>query len=260
MPLRLRASLVCLLAALACGKTTEIAVEDPDPADVLYARGLEILEGERYLGIIPRVDYESAIATFQTLIDNYPYSEFAVLSELRIADAYFDNGKYEEALSFYRDFGDLHPQHERVPYTIYRSALCHVRRTRPDDRDQTPTREALVHLDRLLAEHPYSDHAAEGEELWRELRLKLARQILKIGDFYRFRGEYEAAAERYRALLSEYPGLGLDAQALFKLGLCYASLNRWNEAERLFQAVLQNYRHSDEALAAESRLRERGDG
>jgi len=259
LTLRPLASLLVPLA-LACGKDTDLEFEEPDPADVLYERGLEILEGEYYLGFIPRVDYEEAIATFQTIIDNYPYSEYAVLAELRIADSYYDDRKYEEALSFYRDFGDLHPQHEKVPYTVYRSAMCHVERIKRVDRDQTATREALVYLDKLLSNHPYSEYAHEAETLWRKLRRKLGKQVLGIADFYRGRGEYEAAAERYRSLLSEYPGLGLDAESLYKLGLCYEAMNRWPEAERVFQAVVQNYRDTDEALAAEGRLRERRDG
>jgi outer membrane protein assembly factor BamD len=260
---RASASSVLLAAALllaACAQPAPVEFEEPDPADVLYARGLEILKGERWLWVYKRVDYDAAIATFQTIIDNYPYSDFAVLAELRIADAYFEDERYEEALSYYRDFGDLHPQHEKVPYTIYRAALCHERRVKLPNRDQTATREALVYLDRLLAEHPYSEYTREAEETWRRLRRRLARQVMDIGDFYRFRAEYEAAAERYRSLLSEYPGLGLDAEALFKLGLSYEAMNRREEAERLFQAVLQNYRSTDEALAAEARLRARKDG
>ena len=153
-----------------------------------------------------------------------------MLAELAIADAYFDDEKYEEALSYYRDFTDLHPQHEKVPYTIYRSALCHQKRVHSANRDQTSTREALIFLDQLLAKYPYSEYAGDGEALWRELRTTLAEQVRDIGDFYLKRDEWESAAERYRSLLNEYPGLGLDAEALYKLGVCYAEMNRTEEA------------------------------
>jgi outer membrane protein assembly factor BamD len=248
----LLALVLCLGSA--CSKAPDVTFEEPDPADQLYNHGLEVLEGERVLGVLPRVDYKTAIEIFQAIIDNYPYSEYAVMAELKIADAYFDDRKYEEALSYYRDFSDLHPQHEKVPYTIYRSALCYERRVESANRDQTATREALTYLDRLLARYPHSEYATEAEELWRELRTLLARQAMEIGDFYRKRGEYESAAERYRSLLSEYPGLGLDAESLYKLGLCYAAMNRNVEAERVFQAVVQNYRDSEVAEEAEERL------
>lgn len=239
--------------AAACAKPPP-AFEEVEPADVLYQRGTTMLKGEPYLGIIPHVDYEDAIEVFQSIIDNYPYSEFAVLAELRIADSYFDDEKYEEALAYYRDFADLHPQHEKVPYTIYRAALCHERRMRSADRDQTPTREALLFLDRLLAHYPYSEYATEAEVLWRTLRTRLAEHVKRIGDFYMSRNEWESAAERYRTLLNEYPGLGLDADALYRLGLSYLRMNRTTEAESIFQAIVQNYQDSDVARDAEQRI------
>ena len=253
MVVRSIAAIATLIIAAGCAKSPPEFEEVP-PADQLYEQGQKILEGERVLGLWPRVDYAEAIETFQAIIDNYPYSEYAVLAELAIADAYFDDEKYEEALSYYRDFTDLHPQHEKVPYTIYRSALCHQRRVHAANRDQTSTREALIFLDQLLAKYPYSEYAGDGEVLWRELRTTLAEQVRDIGDFYLKRDEWESAAERYRSLLNEYPGLGLDAEALYKLGVCYAAMNRTEEAESIFQAIVQNYRESDVARDAADRI------
>ncbi len=48
---------------------------------------------------------------------------------------------------------------------------------------------------------------------------------MNIGNFYMKRSEYRSAADRFRSVLNEYPGLGLDAEALFKLGLCYREMN-----------------------------------
>jgi outer membrane protein assembly factor BamD (BamD/ComL family) len=89
-------AIAVVLVAMACAKGPPEFEEVP-PADELFAEGQQILEGTRYLGLIHRVDYDEAIETFQTIIDNYPYSEYAVAAELAIADAYFDDKKYEEA-------------------------------------------------------------------------------------------------------------------------------------------------------------------
>ncbi len=244
---------LALLAAAGCASTPP-EFEEPPPAEELYTEAMETLEGGKWLGVIPHVDYDGAIETFQAIIDNYPYSDFAVLAELRIADAYFEDQRYEEALSYYRDFADLHPQHEMVPYTVYRAALCHERRMRSTNRDQTATRDALVYLDRMLANYPNSEYATPSEALWRELRTRLAEQVQNIANFYMKREEYESAAERYRSLLNEYPGLGLDAVALYRLGLCYAAMNRRTEAENIFQAIVQNYGDSKVAENARERI------
>ena len=141
------AVIASLILVTGCAKPPP-EFEDVPPADELYEEGQKILEGTRILGVWTYVNFGKAIETFQAIIDNYPYSEYAVEAEPKIADAYFSDRKMEEALSYYRDFKDLHPDHPKVPYTIYRSALCHESQLEPKDRDQTATRSALVFLDR----------------------------------------------------------------------------------------------------------------
>ena len=249
-----------LLAALALVITTACSsspptFEDVPPAEELYEEALDILKGRSWL-FFRSTDYVRGIEKLQSIIGNYPYSDVAVLAELKIADAYFDDRRYDEALSYYRDFADLHPQHEKVPYTIFRSALCRERKMHAANRDQTATRDALLHLDRLLAKYPHSTEAREAEIMWRDLRTHLAENVSEIATFYMKREEYESAAERYRSLLNEYPGLGLDAEALYNLGVCYLEMRRIEESERIFQSIVQNYRDSEYATAAAKRIAE----
>ncbi len=240
---------LALLVAWGCASPPPTFDEIP-PAEELYQQGLETLEGRRILWFYRHVDYTAAIETFQAIIDNYPYSDYAVLAELKIADAYFDDGRYEEALSYYRDFADLHPQHEKLPYTLLQSALSYYHQTRSSDRDQKPTREALTYLERLMAKYPHSEQAQRAEELWRELRLRLASNEMRVADFYMDREEYESAAARYQQVLDDYPGLGLDAEALYQLGLCYLHTDEGAKARRAFQAIVEHYADSEMAPAA----------
>ena len=243
-----------LLQLTGCRTTPEPEFEDIPPADELYAEGLEVLDGSNVLWLYRYIDYDGAIETFQSIIDNYPYSEFAVEAELQIADAYFAAGKYEESLTYYRDFGDLHPQNPRVPYTIFRSALCHNEQVLKPSRDQTATIEALRYLDRLIVAYPNSEFADEAEKLWRELQIRSAEHIEGIADFYRDQQEYEAATERYRGLLNDFPGLGLDARILFKLADCYESLIRLDEADRIYRTIVAHYPESPYAFQANRRM------
>ena len=55
-------------------------------------------------------------------------------------------------------------------------------------------------------------------------------------------------------LLNEYPGLGLDAEALYQLAVCYTEMNRIEEAENIFQAIVQNYQDSEWADDAKQRI------
>ncbi len=244
-----------LVVAFSCAKEEPLFVEVP-PAEELYETGLEILKGRRVYFLFPTVDYDAAIEIFQTIIDNYPYHELAVQAELRIADSYFEDQRYDEALSYYRSFSDLHPQHERVPYTVLRSALCHYQQIHSINRDQTATREAQIYLEKLIRNYPYAAETREGEALLRALRTRLSRNMMQMGDFYLKRDEFQAAAERYRTVLNVYPGLGLDAEVLFKLGVCYENMMRKDEARRLFHVVVANYPKSDIARLASERIAE----
>ncbi|MEN8184014.1 MAG: outer membrane protein assembly factor BamD [Myxococcota bacterium] len=239
-----------LAGACASSPPVEMDFAEVPSAGDLYREGVAHLEEKRRFFFFRTRDYTEAIEAFQDVIDNYPYSDYGVLAELKIADAYYEQDRYEEALSYYRDFADLHPDHEQVPYTIYRSALCFVEQSHGPNRDQTATEEALVQLERLIDRYPHSTHTQEAEEIWRELRERLARHSMGIGDFYMDREEYQSAADRYRSVLNEYPGLGLDAQALYKLGLCYTRMRLDDEAARIFQVLLDDYEGTDVAREA----------
>ena len=247
---------IVLLAlwAAACASDKHSLFDDVGPADEVYAEGMRTLEGRRILGVYPWVNYDAAIELFQSVIDNYPYSEYAVLAEIRIADAYYENERYEEALSYYRDFAELHPQNEKVPYTILRSAQCHYNQVRSVEQDQTATRAALLELERLIRNYPYAAETRTGEAMLRELRTRLARSEMRIGDFYLTRSEYTSAAERYRSLLDTYPGLGEDAEALFKLGVCYENMKRQDEAARLFHVIVENFPETYLAVIAREHI------
>jgi outer membrane protein assembly factor BamD len=233
-----------------CAKNNPQDFAQVASAEDLYRQGNEILEQHKMLGFLPTKDYDKAVETFQAIIDNYPYSDYSVQAELKIADTYYEQGKWEEALSYYRDFAELHPTHERVPYSVLRSALSRRNEALESNRDQTNTKKALEHLDVLLTRYPYTPEAQEAEQIWREMRTRLAKHEMGVGDFYMSHEEFQSAADRFRKVLNDYPGLGLDSQALYKLGTCYSEMNLDDEATRIFEVILNNYDGTEYAEAA----------
>jgi outer membrane protein assembly factor BamD len=248
------AALAALFSLSGCASTGADEVVEVASADRLYEEGVAELEADGSLLGVNFTNYQGAIDKFQDIIDNYPYSEYAVLAELRIADAHFAQSRWDEALNYYRDFAQLHPDHDKVPYTMLRTALCHERQSEKSVRDQTQTREAVAALDQLILRYPNAAESAEAEELWKKLRRKLAKQALTVGDFYFQREEYQSAANRYRSVIDEFPGLGLDADALYKLGLAYSRMNREDDARDLFEVILENYPASNVADAARDQI------
>jgi outer membrane protein assembly factor BamD (BamD/ComL family) len=87
-----------------------------------------------------------------------------------------------------------------------------------------------------------------------KLRTRLALNMLLIADFYLDRTQWQSAAVRYRRVLDEYPGLGLDARSLYRLGVCLENMRRSDEALRLFHVVVENYADSPAARKASARI------
>ena len=253
-PLLAASALAVLFGVSGCASNGSGEIQEVASADRLYEEGVAELESQRSVLGVNFKDYQGSIDKFQDIIDNYPYSEYAVLAELRIADAHFAQGRWDEALGYYRDFAQLHPDHEKVPYTMLRTALCHERQSEKSVRDQTETREAVAALDQLILRYPNAPETTEAEELWKKLRRKLGKQALQVGDFYFAREEYQSAANRYRSVIDEFPGLGLDADALYKLGLAYSRMNRDDDARELFEVILENYPASNVADAARDQI------
>ncbi len=223
-------------------------------AEELYEEATAILEEGRRSWIFKEADYLDAIDVYQEIIDNYPFSDYAILAELQIADSYFERDRFEEALSYYRDFADLHPDHPKVPYTIWRSALCLYEQTYEASRDQDPTRQAINQLEVMMRHYPDAPESVEAEALWKELRERLATREMQVGDFYMEREEFQSAADRFRRVLDAYPGLGLDGDALYKLGVCYQRMNRDDEATEIFEVILRNFEGTEVAQAAEEAI------
>lgn len=244
-------AMVAALMAACAGAPPPEKFEDLPSAETLYDQGQkQLAEEQGGFRFFLKPDLGKSIETFQNIIDNYPYSEQAVLAQLAIADAYYKSEKYEEAISYYKDFVELHPEHRQVSYAMFQSGMSYYKQSRDAQRDQTATRESLAQFDRLLARYPHSEQAPQAEEKWRELRTRLGESTMMVADYYFDLDEYPSAAERYRELLNEFPGLGLDAEALYKLGVCYTRMNRADEAQKIFQVILENYRGTDVAEAA----------
>ena len=184
------------------------------------------------------MDYPQAIELFQEVIDNYPYSEYATLSEIKIADVHFEQGNFEEAASYYQDFVELHPTHAQVAYAIYRNGECSFAQLREADQDQTPAKEAMAQFNVLIERYPDSEYAELAKARITEATDQLARHDIEVGHFYLERGEYHAAAMRYRRALESFPEHSSHLHTMIQLGIALKRMHRYDEAESLLQQVL----------------------
>ncbi len=165
-------------------------------------------------------NYSYAVEHFEKLKDWYPFSKLAILAEIKIADSHYQLKEYEEAVLAYEQFESLHPRNEKIPYVLYQIARCYYDRIGTIDRDQTPARNALHAFNRLMKQFPANRYYRQSEAYIEKCLRSLAEQELYVGRFYFKTKQYKAALYRFKAVISDYPDLGVNWQALQYILLC----------------------------------------
>lgn len=168
--------------------------------------------------------YKKSIESFEKLKDFYPFSKFAILAELKIADAYYKLNQYEEAIFAYEDFESLHPRNEAIPYVIYQVGRCYFEQIDTVDRDQTTAKKALDTFNRLKKQFPENSYSKKADDHIKTCLKSLSGHELYVGLFYFKSKHYKAALSRFKSVLLNYPDVGVHQKALFYIALCEASI------------------------------------
>jgi outer membrane protein assembly factor BamD len=194
--------LVLTLAALlgGCGTVNTVkgwfTKKKPErPPDVMAQEGIKQLK---------KKDYDEAIETFEKVRDRYPYSQQAMLAQIKLADSYFYKKKYDEALQAYKEFEKLHPTNKGVPYAVYRQGLCYYRQRSTIDRDQTYTYKALQEFRRLKKKYPQCEYIPRAEKYMAKCRLDLGAHEYYVAEFYFRTKHYKSALDRFQVVAQEY--------------------------------------------------------
>jgi outer membrane protein assembly factor BamD len=188
---------------------------DDKPAQELASDGMESMTAGRY---------EEAIESFEKLKDWYPFSKFAILAELKIADAYYRLDNYEEAVVAYENFENLHPRNEAVPYVIYQIGRCYYEQIDAVDRDQISALKALETFRRLNRQFPRNPYANKMEDHINRCLKSLAGHELYVGLYYYKTKHYKAALKRFETVLSDYPDIGVHRKAILSIVRCEETL------------------------------------
>ena len=209
--------LFCLALILVCLGCSLFKTKEPESAEELARKGMRLFN----MG-----NDKTAIENFQKLRDYYPFSKYAILAELKIADSHYRLQEYEDAIFAYEEFTGLHPRNEAIPYVLYQIGRCYFDRMDTIDRDQSVTRKALDVFNRLNEKYPDSEYALKAEKHINECLKSLAGHDLYVGQFYYKTKHYKAALHRFKAVISRYPDTGFHQKAMYYITLCEDAMNR----------------------------------
>jgi outer membrane protein assembly factor BamD len=217
-----------------------------------YEKGLAELKDE---------NYPEALKYFQFVKQKYPFSKYAVLADLAMADAQFARGSYPEAIDSYKAFARLHPTHEKVEdgWTAFKVGESYFK-DMPDDiwllppsyeKDQSAVMDALRELTDFAKKFPDSKYLKRADELRRQVLQRLVDHEVYVARFYLGGDHPKAAALRLEGALRRYPGSGREPELLFALGETYLHMGDAPRAKETFQRVVSEYPAAQDARRSE---------
>ncbi|MGB9616022.1 MAG: outer membrane protein assembly factor BamD [Desulfomonilaceae bacterium] len=168
--------------------------------------------------LIKEKNYDDAIETLERLKSAHP--DYSKIEEvyLKIADAAFEKGSYENAASKYYQFMELYPASKQVPRAKFNVAMCYFKQIKGTDLDNRVIQQAVDAFKTVADDPNAGEWAKKAEEKIRECRRKLAEKELYKAKTYISVGNYKAARVAAQRVLDEYAKVGLDedAQKLLK--------------------------------------------
>ena len=208
-----RLLMVCMSALLILCACAGNEPKEEKSAQELVQDGVDFFEAGKY---------KKAIDSFERLRDWYPFSKYAILAELKIADAYFNLQSYADAIFAYEEFEQLHPRNEAIPYVIYRIGRSYFNQIGTIDRDQSNATKALETYRRLVRQHPTDVYAGMARSDMLACFQSLAGHEFYVGVFYYKNENYKAAKVRFTAVVKNFPDVGYHQRALTYLANCDA--------------------------------------
>jgi outer membrane protein assembly factor BamD len=206
-----------LLSAGGCGWFSSSTVEEPEQsADALIQDGLDAYQLKKY---------ERATEAFQKLKDRFPYSQYAVLAELKLADSYYLNKDYELAATSYKEFEKMHPTNEVIAYVVFMQGMSYFKQMPTIDRDQSKALMAVQEFDRFIKGHPQSEYVTQAKINREEAQKNVVAHEFYIGEFYLKKGDYRAALGRFEGIIIQYPQTPHPPKLLSHLQTCREKLS-----------------------------------
>ena len=210
-------------------------------ADTLYvARDVSTLynSGKDRLD---RGQYKLAAALFDEVERQHPYSPWARRAQLMSAFSYYMNRDYAESISAAQRFLSIHTGNKDAPYAYYLIALCYYEQIADVTRDQKITQQALDSLGELIRRYPQTRYAADARLKVDLVNDHLAGKEMEVGRFYQRRGQWLAAALRFRTVVDKYQTTTHTPEALERLVESYLSLGIPTEAQKAAAVLGRNY-------------------
>lgn len=216
-------ALVATLAAAGCAR------EKPKPRLAYEERPVELLYSTGAFKLDQR-HWTEAVAYFQEVERQHPYSEWSRRAILMTAYAHYQGNMYADAIQDSERFIQLYPGNPSVVYAYYLKAICYFEQIVDVGRDQASTEQAQAALREVVQRYPRSEYAADARLKIDMVNDQLAGKEMAIGRYYLREGQTIAAIGRFRTVVDRYQTTTHTPEALYRLVEAYLTVGLLGEA------------------------------
>ena len=231
-----RVVLVAGVAAIAltgcAGKKKPRLQYEERPVELLYNTGADRLD---------RRQWDNAVAYFEEVERQHPYSEWSRRAILMTAFAHYQSNDYAEAIAGADRFIQLYPGNPNTPYAFYLKAICYFEQIVDVGRDQAATGQALAALRDVVQRYPNSEYAQDARLKIDMVNDQLAGKEMTVGRYYLRNSQPLAAVGRFRTVIDRYQTTSHTPEALYRLVEAYLTLGLVGEATRNGAVLGYNY-------------------
>ncbi len=193
-------------------------------------------------------DWDDARALFGEVKKLFTYSRYARLAELRLADIDFEQEKYSESITGYREFIQSHKNDPDIEYARYRvtKALFKdiddtVFLPPQEERDQGTAGEAYKEIKSFVRDYPKTRYIKDELYMFEVVVGRLVRHELFVARYYLRLDSFDATVHRIDYALTHFPGSSLEPEALVLKGETLMKMKRLDDAAAVFETVRRDY-------------------
>lgn len=193
-------------------------------------------------------EWDDAKALFTDIKKLFPYTRYARLAELRLADINFEQEKFADSVTSFREFISNHkndPEIEYARFKVSKALFKDIDDTiflpPQEERDQATALEAYKELRNFLRDYPRTRYEKEVRYMYEVVVGRLVRHELYVARYYLRADNFPAAVARVDYAVKTFPGSGLEPEALVLKGETLMKMKRFDDARAVLTGVQRDY-------------------
>lgn len=184
--------------------------------------------------------YNDAISAFERILFYHPSSAYVDDAQYWLAMVYFEQKEYDQAITEFDYLMRNFPTSQFLEQAHLNRAKAHFLKAPHYTKDPTELEYALRLLDQFLTRFPNSQHTNEVRELIFDVRNRLAKKELENAKLYIRIGEEESALLYFDYVLTTYPETDVTAEAKYLAATLYEKKQQYEPALELYRELLED--------------------